>query len=92
MGSNVHPIISCRHYLENPLEKISITEICTGANCSRNTFYAHFPYKEALYDHVLEIFIDKIKEGFATIDTLPVENLESFSIDYMRKLGSIVLG
>ena len=37
---------------EKPLSEISIKEICDRALCSRNTFYSHFPYKEAVLDYI----------------------------------------
>ena len=73
------------------LEQISVTDICKMARCSRNTFYYHFPYKEALYDHVLNSFVDRIKNSMSTIDVLPKENLDEFSKQYMYHAGEILL-
>lgn len=77
---------------KKPLEEISVTEICAGANCSRNTFYLHFPYKEALYAHVMDAFVDKITNHFVALDTLPEEgDVEASAMRYMRTIGEAVL-
>lgn len=73
------------------LEQISVTDICKLARCSRNTFYYHFPYKEALYDQVLNSFVDKIKNSMCALDVIPSENLDEFSEQYMYQVGEIVL-
>jgi len=74
-----------------PLEQISVTEICKKANCSRNTFYLHFPYKEALYDHVVDEFVNKVKDAFDPMDSLPEKDYEESAEHYLRQAGKAVL-
>jgi len=74
-----------------PLEEISVTEICEKAVCSRNTFYLHFPYKEALYDHVVNEFVNKVKDVFDPADILPENDYEEFADHYLRRVGGAVL-
>ena len=45
---------------EKPLSEITIQEICDRALCSRNTFYAHFPYKEAVLESMRNECVDLI--------------------------------
>ncbi len=45
-------------------DKITVQEICDLANCSRNTFYMHFLYKENLYETIMDECIASILEGF----------------------------
>ncbi len=72
------------------LEQITVTELCKMAECSRNTFYFHFPYKEALYDYVLDMFIDMVKSSLATADRLPTENIDEFAVRYMYNAGDLL--
>jgi len=74
-----------------PLEKISVTEICKDAFCSRNTFYLHFPCKESLYDYVVNEFVNKVKDIFDPADILPEKNYEEFAVYYLRRTGKAVL-
>ncbi len=48
---------------EKPLADITIQEICDRALCSRNTFYAHFPYKEAVLEYMRNDCIDQIVQS-----------------------------
>lgn len=49
---------------EKDAEKISVKEICDRAGCSRNTFYFHFSYRDALYQEIIEDCILSIQHGF----------------------------
>lgn len=42
-----------------PLEKISVNRITTTAGINRATFYAHYPDKYALFDHMMRHTIEK---------------------------------
>lgn len=66
-------IIKTRANLRNSLLKllqkktmneISVKEICDIAQCSRNTFYMHYPYKEALYEELIDLCIMQIQQIF----------------------------
>lgn len=52
---------------QKSLDKISVKEICDGARCSRNTFYVYYPHKEAVYEHMVNRCIDKMRTGFRTV-------------------------
>ncbi len=54
---------------ENDIQKITVKQICESAQCSRNTFYMHYPYKEALFSEIISGIVSEITEGFA-----PAEN------------------
>lgn len=62
-------------------EDISVKEICEGARCGRNTFYLHYPYKEALYDQVIDGCVAVIRHSFRAT----VENVWHTNEDTMRQ-------
>lgn len=74
-------------------DDISVTEICKAAHCSRNTFYVHFPYKEALYDSIIDSYVDKICECLTEtgIDELPKENNEEYFSELMSRVADAFL-
>ena len=76
---------------KKPLEKISVTEICAGANCSRNTFYLHYPYKEALYESLLDELIQQVCAGFQPGDREPDESFMDYSMRKIRIMGRSTL-
>jgi len=47
-----------------PADKITVQEICDLANCSRNTFYMHYLYKENLYESTLNECVDSVLDSF----------------------------
>lgn len=53
--------------------EITVKEICDRAKCSRNTFYLHYPYKEILYEEIIDECIEKVHEGFSPIHREPNE-------------------
>ena len=74
-----------------PLEEISVTEICAGAQCSRNTFYLHYPYKEALYDALMDELIGEIRQAFAPMELMPGESFEQYALRHTRLMGQAAL-
>ncbi len=76
---------------EKPLEEISVTEICDRAQCSRNTFYLHFPYKDALYEKVVDGFVDTICGSFQNFEVLPGESEEAYAQRHMHIVGEALL-
>ncbi len=76
---------------EKPLEEISVTEICDRAQCSRNTFYLHFPYKEALYEKIVDSFVDTICSSFQNAEIQPGESEEDYAQRRMRQIGEVLL-
>lgn len=51
----------------NPVEKITVKELCTAADINRATFYAHYETLTALLE---EIEVEKSRELFETLNTL----------------------
>ena len=76
---------------EKPLEEISVTEICDRAQCSRNTFYLHFPYKEALYEKIVDSFVDTICSSFQNTEMLPGDSEEDYAQRHMHMVGEVLL-
>ncbi|HIQ85896.1 MAG TPA: TetR/AcrR family transcriptional regulator [Candidatus Scatomorpha gallistercoris] len=76
---------------KKPLEEISVTEICAGAKCSRNTFYLHYPYKEALYDALMDELIDQVKQAFMPNERITGENFEDYALRHTRLMGQAAL-
>ena len=57
---------------QTPYENISVAQICTVANVSRSSFYAHFEGKQALLELSLEHLSQELREASASarsIDT-----------------------
>lgn len=76
---------------KKPLEEISVAEICAGAKCSRNTFYLHYPYKEALYDALMDELIDQVKQAFMPNERITGENFEDYALRHTRLMGQAAL-
>lgn len=76
---------------KKPLEEISVTEICAGANCSRNTFYLHYPYKEALYNSLIDELIDQVRSGFLPGDRESDESYLDYTVRKIRLMGQSAL-
>lgn len=51
---------------EKPYDKITITEICKGANLVRETFYRNFSSKEAIIKHILDHKFDELRESHSS--------------------------
>ncbi len=49
---------------EKPLEKLSVTEICTLAKVSRVTYYNYFQDVFSQYDYLKKIYFDSSREFF----------------------------
>lgn len=56
---------------EKPFAKITVTDICKRAHCSRNAFYLHYESKEGLYDAIiLDIVLDIEKSCLPVVENL----------------------
>lgn len=67
----------------NPVEKITVKELCTAADINRATFYAHYETLTALLE---EIEVEKSRELFETLNTLWVgENYFDSVLDGVLK-------
>lgn len=67
-----------------PVEKITVKEICELAQCSRNTFYQHYPYKEALYKEIVDETAHRIMDAFSAPKGTPFGNWPVSPTDYVR--------
>lgn len=75
---------------EKNYSKISVTDICKVANCSRNAFYLHYESKENLYNAILMDIIVDIEDSCRPV----VENLSDIGIteskEYLTNILSAV--
>lgn len=68
---------------KKPLDAISVKELCEMAQCSRNTFYVHYQYKENLYKQIVDECIDKISYGFRPLTRHISEHTDSIINRYI---------
>ncbi|KRN18160.1 TetR/AcrR family transcriptional regulator [Lacticaseibacillus camelliae] len=54
---------------EHDCRTITVSQLCTLAQCARNTFYQHYPDLETLKDHIIGEVLDEISGAFHTTDT-----------------------
>lgn len=73
------------------LEEITVAEICRLAHCSRNTFYLHYAYKEAVYEQLVNECIEDIRNGIPYIDPEPGESDEDYARRSMRYMSQAVI-
>ena len=71
---------------EKPLAEIKVKEICDRACCSRNTFYAHFPYKEAVLDNLVEDCVSSIVRSTRALVTAIEDVDEDIIMRYNRNI------
>lgn len=68
---------------EKPLAEISVTDICNLAMCSRNTFYMHYPYKEAVLECMVGEVVEKIIAATSDIapklDLVDTQKMEAYT-------------
>lgn len=69
------------------ISEISVKEICDDAQCSRNTFYMHYPYKEALYEELIDDCIARIQKVF----TAPLKMKNESSHQYISRVVHDIL-
>ena len=72
------------------VEKITVKEICERAQCSRNTFYQHYPYKEALYKEILDEAAKRIFHAFSEPEFKPIGNWPITPYDFIRGVLSSI--
>lgn len=70
---------------EKKLNEITIKDICYYAQCSRNTFYLHYGYKEALFNSIVHKCITGITDSFSPIINSPDELSEAVIDTYIEK-------
>lgn len=63
---------------------ITVNQICDLAECGRNTFYQHYPYKEALQVEIENDIISEVVDSFSPIEDYLPGQFESFSEEYLR--------
>ncbi len=86
----------CNSFIEllnkKPMSEITIQEICNLALCSRNTFYAHFPYKEAVLDYIRSSCIDLIIQSCTSDGKTPLiypDSIWSCVFNTISSAGSV---
>lgn len=62
---------------EQPLEKLTVSEILTRSGVSRTSFYYHFTSKEAVVAALLEQIADELDEQVATLPRRPLGTHET---------------
>ena len=77
---------------EKPLAAISVKDICDRALCSRNTFYMHFPYKEAVLEQITKECVDAVLKGTERIVDSVDQLTEAVVEQYSRNLIEAAAG
>lgn len=73
---------------EKDYHRISVTDICKLAKCSRNAFYLHYESKENLYHAILMDIIIDIEDSCRPV----VENLSDIGITESKEYLTNILG
>lgn len=68
---------------KKPFDEISVKELCEMANCSRNTFYMHYQYKDNLYRQIVDECITEILQGFRPLTRTVSEQTAEINEQYM---------
>ena len=77
---------------EKPPAAISVKDICDRALCSRNTFYMHFPYKEAVLEQITKECVDAVLKGTERIVDSVDQLTEAVVEQYSRNLIEAAAG
>ena len=77
---------------EKPLAAISVKDICDRALCSRNTFYMHFPYKEAVLEQITQDCVNEVLKGTEkivdSVHLLKEEDVKQYSRNLIEAAAS----
>ena len=76
---------------ETEYSRITIKELTERAQINRKTFYLHYPYKEALYDALMDELIGEIRQAFAPMELMPGESFEQYALRHTRLMGQAAL-
>ncbi len=77
---------------EKPLEKITVKEICEGADINRSTFYVHYASPQDLLDSVKQEMYDEVKASKGDLDDVQSLIAQLCEVFYSyRELLSIVI-
>ncbi len=71
---------------KKPVEEITLRELCKAAQCSRNTFYMHFGYKDNLYEQISDEIIADCVEGFRALTSKLSEQTEKTIDQYIENI------
>ena len=78
---------------ENPIEKITVKQICEDADINRGTFYSHYSDQFDLYDHIVE---ELIEGGFECLGNFMVQTDEELNqrlisvFEYIKDNGELI--
>lgn len=75
---------------EKSYREIKVQDICALAECSRNTFYMYYTYKDDLYEQVMDDCIQSITEGFRSIGSISSGRDEYKIEDYVDNFLSAI--
>ena len=84
---NIHNAFFMLAVKKRDVRKITVKEICTLAECGRSTFYMYYPYKDALYEEVVEAALNGIMDGFKPLD-FELGSWRDVSEEYLRNVLS----
>ena len=78
---------------EKPIEKISVTEICKGADINRGTFYSHYTDPFDLRRSIANEIVELMENRMAELGVKRLTSLQSFKLlkEY-RELFRIFVG
>jgi AcrR family transcriptional regulator len=77
---------------EKPVEKITVKEICEGADINRSTFYVHYASPQDLLDSIKEEMYDEVKASKGDLDDIQSLIRQLCDVFYSyRELLSIVI-
>lgn len=84
-------LIACMK--EKPIDKITVKEICEGADINRSTFYVHYASPQDLLDSIKEEMYDEVKASKAESGDLKTLIRQLCDVFYAyRELLSIIVG
>ncbi len=73
---------------EKPISKISIKEICEGADINRSTFYAHYADQ---YDLLRQLVAETLQEINAYLDSYNFKEYEPESFQIMNRIFEYIV-
>ncbi|MBQ2641174.1 MAG: TetR/AcrR family transcriptional regulator [Lachnospiraceae bacterium] len=72
------------------LKAVTVKEICDRAGISRNAFYQHYSYKEDLYDQMVAVATERIREALTPVVTdVSQVRQETYAAYARRFIGGI---
>lgn len=74
-----------RHMREKPISRITVKELCEGAEINRATFYAHYQDQYDLLEQTEQALIDEVNRCVASLVESPNENrLKQVTLEILK--------